>query len=88
VSHEIKGLFRERVCERAFDCRSCPTHQKVVESGAAGCDAGLRAESTSVAGLDVPLDRFYHRGHTWVRPEDDGTVTIGLDAFATQFRRS
>ena len=31
-------------------------------------------------GLSIPLDRYYHRGHTWVRPEADGTVTFGLDA--------
>jgi hypothetical protein len=29
--------------------------------------------------MSFPADRFYHRGHTWVRPEADGTVTIGLD---------
>ncbi len=27
----------------------------------------------------MPLDRFYHRGHTWAKPETDGTITIGLD---------
>ena len=29
--------------------------------------------------MSFPLDRFYHRGHTWAHPEADGTVTIGLD---------
>jgi hypothetical protein len=32
-----------------------------------------------VAGLSIPTDRLYHRGHTWLRPEDDGTWTVGLD---------
>lgn len=30
-------------------------------------------------GLDAPWDRLYHRGHTWARIEDDGTMTVGLD---------
>jgi hypothetical protein len=29
--------------------------------------------------MSFPTDRFYHRGHTWARPEPDGTVTVGLD---------
>ena len=29
--------------------------------------------------MSFPLDRMYHRGHTWARPEADGTVTVGLD---------
>jgi hypothetical protein len=32
--------------------------------------------------MAFPLDRFYHRGHTWAHPENDGTVTIGLDDWA------
>jgi glycine cleavage system H protein len=32
-----------------------------------------------VFGLAYPADRLYHRGHTWVREESDGTLTIGLD---------
>jgi hypothetical protein len=33
-------------------------------------------------GFDLSLDRFYHRGHTWARPEVDGTVSVGLDDVA------
>jgi hypothetical protein len=29
--------------------------------------------------MEFPADRMYHRGHTWVRQEEDGTVTVGLD---------
>ena len=30
----------------------------------------------------MPLDRYYHRGHTWVQPADDGCFTVGLDDLA------
>ena len=29
-------------------------------------------------------DLNYHRGHTWVREEKDGLLTIGLDEFASR----
>ncbi len=29
-------------------------------------------------------ERYFHRGHSWVRPEYDETVTVGLDDFAEQ----
>ena len=34
--------------------------------------------------MSFPLDRMYHRGHTWARPEADGTVTVGLDDLGTR----
>lgn len=30
----------------------------------------------------TPLDRYYHAGHSWVLPEDDSVVTLGIDDFA------
>lgn len=38
-------------------------------------------EPAWVAGYKLPADRYYHRGHTWARPEGD-TVVVGLDDFA------
>ena len=35
-------------------------------------------------GLKYPATNFYHRGHAWVREEPDGTVTVGLDDFASR----
>jgi glycine cleavage system H lipoate-binding protein len=33
-------------------------------------------------GIAYSKDRFYHRGHTWVEPQEDGTLAIGLDELA------
>jgi hypothetical protein len=42
--------------------------------------AAAEAEAEAgIFGMSFPLDRMYHRGHTWARPEADGTVTVGLD---------
>lgn len=36
-----------------------------------------------VFGFQVPVDTYYiHRGHAWVKIEDDGQVRVGLDDFA------
>ncbi len=42
------------------------------------------AEGGEICGMTFPLDRMYHRGHTWVRCESDGTVTVGLDELGSR----
>ena len=74
--HMLTGELAHRECLDTFDCRHCETHarfgigQPIVAPG---------APDEEILGMEFPLDRFYHRGHTWARPEPDGTVTIGLD---------
>lgn len=79
--HVLTGEFRRRECPNAFDCRLCATHAKLIARHPAG--AAPEAEE-EVFGMSFPLDRFYHRGHTWVHPETDGTVTIGLDELGSR----
>jgi glycine cleavage system H lipoate-binding protein len=49
--------------------------------GAAAKSAPSPAPVASVAGFQLPEGLYYHRGHTWARPEGD-TVVVGLDDFA------
>jgi glycine cleavage system H lipoate-binding protein len=72
--HELAGRVAERTCPNAFDCRRCTEYEKFACLPAA-------APNTTF-GLDYPAGRLYHRGHTWVQPESDGTYTIGLDDLA------
>jgi hypothetical protein len=76
--HHLTGEARGRACESGFDCRHCAEHPRL-EAARAG-RPGL--EAPGAVGFELPSDRLYHRGHTWVRPEPDGTVTVGLDDFA------
>lgn len=32
----------------------------------------------------LPMDRLFHRGHAWMKGEDDGSVTVGLNDFAAK----
>lgn len=79
--HVLTGEFRHRECPNAFDCRKCETHARLIARHPA---ASVPEPEEEVLGMSFPLDRFYHRGHTWVRPEPDGSVTIGLDELGTR----
>lgn len=79
--HELAGEIPQRTCPNAFDCRACDLHPAFLERK----PAGTATSSTAfLLGLDIPLDRLYHRGHTWVKQESDGTYLIGLDDFAAR----
>ncbi len=74
--HVLTGELQHRECPNAFDCRDCETHAGFSEKP----PLEQPAESeVKISGMSFPLDRMYHRGHTWVRRERDGTVTVGLD---------
>ncbi len=72
--HELAGRVISRTCDNQFDCRHCENYSHFAVLPATGLTQDL--------GLDYPADRFYYRGHTWVKVEQDGTVNIGLDALA------
>lgn len=80
--HELAGDVKRRTCPNGFDCRACTTHPQLLARRTTSTNH-LPSEE-SVAGLAMPLDRMYHRGHTWVRTEEDGTWTVGLDDFASR----
>lgn len=72
--YQLSGQLSHQTCGRGFECDGCSTHARL--SGVAAC----AATDENPFGLPYPGDRLYHRGHTWVRAEQDGTVSIGLDA--------
>jgi len=74
--HELAGRIESRTCDNAFDCRTCENYAKF-----APLPAQVPTKSVAVNYSDKLL---YHRGHTWVRPEWDGTYAVGLDEFADQ----
>lgn len=84
--HEFTGEFKHRTCKRGFDCRECPEHAKLVaaQQGKIALTDERDDDEGRILGFDMPLDRFYHRGHTWVKAESDGAVTVGLDDFGSR----
>lgn len=84
--HEIAGKVAHRSCPNGLDCRICEDNAAIRASrGEASSDeVSDDATSEDILGFNMPKDRRYHRGHSWVRPEADGTVTVGLDSFASR----
>lgn len=80
--HELTGEVKHRTCNNGFDCRTCTAHQAFL----AAYDPSEQPvpPGSTVYGFTMPLDRRYHRGHTWVKQEEDGTCTIGLDDFGAR----
>jgi len=72
--HELAGRVISRKCDNAFDCRRCSQYSQFAVLPAAETGADM--------GFHYSKDRFYHRGHTWVEPQKDGTLAAGLDEFA------
>ena len=72
--HELAGRVISRTCDNAFDCRSCSNYSQFAVLPITGI--------TQALGMNYPEGRFYHRGHTWVEPQQDGTFSIGLDELA------
>jgi glycine cleavage system H protein len=77
------GLIRYRLCDRDYDCDSCPLdaalHAPAVRSHPRPY---VSAAETTTA---VPPDRRYADGHTWVQEltaRDGARCRLGLDAFA------
>jgi len=76
--HQLTGEAPGRACGNGFDCRHCAEHPRLE----AFRQASAPAEPADRFCFALPLDRLYHRGHTWVKPEPDGTLTVGLDDMA------
>ena len=72
--HELAGRVISRTCDHQFECRTCDNYSHFAVLPTTGYSQDL--------GLDYPADRLYHRGHTWVKPEEDGTARVGIDALA------
>ena len=72
--HELAGRVISRTCDNAYDCRHCEQYARFAVLPASG--------NVSALGLKYSEDCYYHRGHTWVQPADDGTVNMGLDELA------
>lgn len=72
--HALTRVLPDRVCNREFECGHCDLHAHLSVD-----QAPVEPGIVELLGMPVPLDRLYHRGHTWVKMERDGSLLIGLD---------
>lgn len=80
--HALSGELPGRACDMAFDCRECARHRELLTAVPESARPALTTTDDDIVyGFHMPLDRYYHRGHTWVRPLDGGVLEVGLDDF-------
>ena len=76
----ITGEVGRKLCPNAYECGNCSFDQMMQER--------MQVETLPVhnrmqaAGFELADDFYYHKGHTWVKPEYGGRIRIGFDDFA------
>ena len=91
------GVITYRLCDREYDCESCPLHLALRGGGgpvtaAAPSPGGSGASPTGDdpvsrylqalgAGCALNLDRAYGADGLWAVPEPSGNVRVGLDDY-------
>ncbi len=76
------GLLAYRLCDRDFDCDSCPLDAAL---RGASLPTGAPFRLPAAPPFEAPNDRRYGRGHVWVQGRTHrgtGRLRLGLDAFA------
>lgn len=79
--HSLTGRIEKRACAYNYECARCDFDQ-YFEDVLTPKTKSLPHEVQQVKGFDIPMDRYFHNGHTWARVESGGYVRIGLDDFA------
>ena len=79
----LTGEVSYKLCINGFNCANCSFQQMMEDSPEAEKDLDLPIDddSLSIEGFRLPQEIHYHRGHTWIRVEQEGNVRVGLDDF-------
>jgi glycine cleavage system H lipoate-binding protein len=78
--HSLTGRIAKRTCAYNYECAACDFDQFFEEVWSAKTPVAS-GEMTHVRGFDVPVDHYFHEGHTWARIESGGAVRVGMDDF-------
>ncbi len=79
--HSLTGRMEKRVCAYNYECASCDFDQFFEDVWAAKTVSGP-ADIQRIKGFGVPMNHYFHDGHSWARIESGGTIRIGMDDFA------
>ena len=79
--HHMKGRIDFRACTHDYQCGNCEFDQYFSDQYTV--HAVVRpVDVLDIKGFKLPHGYYLHRGHTWVKIEEDCTARIGLDDFA------
>ncbi|MBN2418847.1 MAG: hypothetical protein JXL81_05635 [Deltaproteobacteria bacterium] len=79
--HHMKGRIEFRSCTNEYRCANCDFDQYFNDQFSV--HAVIKPVNVlRVSGFNVPQGYYFHKGHTWVKMEEDSSVRVGLDDFA------
>lgn len=79
--HYLKQQIDHRLCTNDYHCQNCSFDQYFYDQFAV--HAVIKPiDVLDMDGIKIPQGYYFHRGHTWVRLEENSEVRIGLDDFA------
>jgi glycine cleavage system H lipoate-binding protein len=79
--HHMKGRIEFRPCTNDYLCSDCEFDQYFQDEFTV--HAVVKPVSVlDIAGVRIPQGYYLHRGHAWVKIEENSEVRIGLDDFA------
>jgi glycine cleavage system H lipoate-binding protein len=79
--HYMKGRIEFRICNREYKCADCEFDQYFNDQFAVHavvCPVAF----IDVDGMKVPHGFYLHKGHAWIKVEENAEVRVGLDDFA------
>ena len=79
--HRLTRRIDNRICSFNYNCSRCDFDQSFEDVWNAKTKS-IPFEIQTVKGFDVPMDYFFHNGHTWARVESGGYIRIRLDDFS------
>lgn len=79
--HSLTERIERRTCGFNYNCATCDFDQ-FFEDVWTTKTKSTPFEIQTVKGFDVPMDYFFHNGHTWAHIESGGYIRIGLDDFS------
>ena len=79
--HHMKKRIEFRACTHDYRCSDCEFDQYFQDEFTV--HAVVKPVSTlDVQGFKIPQGYYLHRGHAWVKIEEESEVRVGLDDFA------
>lgn len=79
--HHMKGRIEFRSCTNEYRCGNCDFDQYFNDQFSVHAVTNP-VDVLNVSGFNIPQGYYFHRGHTWVKIEEDNSVRIGIDDFA------
>ncbi len=79
--HHMKGRIEFRSCTNEYRCGNCDFDQYFNDQFSVHAVVSP-VTVLNVSGFNIPQGYYFHRGHTWVKIEEDNSVRVGIDDFA------